>query len=98
MSATAAATKAAPTTLNQFRNFSYIVVAWLGFNKGFREKRENDALWAAHQRKVRAQTAEEQQIARAHMKAQEAQKKPQSIPDVVPEGLHDVYNSIRKEM
>ncbi|EPY17255.1 hypothetical protein STCU_10723 [Strigomonas culicis] len=51
------ASKAAPKTLNQFKNFTYVVVAWLGFNRGFQEKSTNDALWVQYQQKVRNENA-----------------------------------------
>ncbi|GET89146.1 hypothetical protein, conserved [Leishmania tarentolae] len=96
MSVSSSAAKVAPKTLNQFRNFSYIVVAWLGFNKGFREKAANDAEWIAHQQRVRQQNVERHQAASAMMEAKQSAEAEATIPAIVPEGLHEVYKDIEK--
>ncbi|KAG5503203.1 hypothetical protein GH5_04266 [Leishmania sp. Ghana 2012 LV757] len=93
-----AAAKVAPKTLNQFRNFSYIVVAWLGFNKGFREKAANDAEWVAHQQRVRQQNVERQQAAHARTEAKRDGELEKTVPAVVPEELHEVYKDMEKAM
>ncbi|KAG5502787.1 hypothetical protein JKF63_04555 [Porcisia hertigi] len=98
MSVSAAATKVAPKTLNQFRNFSYIVVAWLGFNKGFREKCANDAEWAAHQQRLRQQNVEQYQATHALREAQQGTEVEKTVPSVVPEGLHGLYKDVEKAM
>jgi hypothetical protein len=96
MSASAAAAKVAPKTLNQFRNFSYIVVAWLGFNKGFREKTANDAAWVVHQQKVRQQNVERYQAAHALAEAKRDAELEKTVPAMVPEDLHEIYKDMEK--
>ncbi|KAG5476923.1 hypothetical protein LSCM1_05256 [Leishmania martiniquensis] len=96
MSVSSAAAKAAPKTLNQFRNFSYIVVAWLGFNKGFREKAANDAEWVAYQQRVRQQNVERHQAAHAGVRQDAGVEK--TVPAMVPEDLHEVYKEMEKAM
>ncbi|KPI87313.1 hypothetical protein ABL78_3596 [Leptomonas seymouri] len=98
MTASAAAAKVAPKTLNQFRNFSYIVVAWFGFNKGFREKSANDAAWVAHQQKVRQQNAERYQAAHALAEAKKDAELEKGVPAMVPEDLHGLYKDVEKAM
>ncbi|AYU79390.1 protein of unknown function - conserved [Leishmania donovani] len=98
MSVSSSAAKVAPKTLNQFRNFSYLVVAWLGFNKGFREKAANDAEWVAHQQRVRQQNVERHQAAQAMAEAKQNAELETTIPAMVPEGLHEVYKDVEKAM
>lgn len=98
MPASAAAAKVAPKTLNQFRNFSYIVVAWFGFNKGFREKMANDAAWVEHQQKVRQQNVERFQAAHAFAEAKRDAELEKGVPAMVPEDLHELYKDVEKAM
>ncbi|KAK7200398.1 hypothetical protein NESM_000093900 [Novymonas esmeraldas] len=97
MSASAAA-KVAPKTLNQFRNFSYIVVAWFGFNKGFREKTANDAEWVVHQQRVRQQNVERHQAAHALAEARKDAALEQTVPAIVPADLHGLYKDVEKSI
>lgn len=96
MSASAAAAKVAPKTLNQFRNFSYIVVAWFGFNKGFREKTANDAEWVAHQQQVRQQNVERYQAAHALEEAKRDAALEKTVPAMVPADMHELYKEMEK--
>lgn len=98
MPASAAAAKVAPKTLNQFRNFSYIVVAWFGFNKGFREKMANDAAWVEHQQKVRQQNVERFQAAHAFAEAKRDAEMEKGVPAMVPEDLHELYKDVEKAL
>jgi len=97
MTGTVAAAKAAPKTLHQFRNFCYIVVAWCGFNRGFREKRDNDAAWVAHQQKVRQQNVERFQATQA-MKDVQNPPKEVTVPAIVPEDMQDLYREVSKSI
>lgn len=90
------AAKVAPQSLHQFRNFSYIVVAWLGFNKGFREKRANDNAWIAHQAKVRHENVERFQAAHALREQQLDEQLERQIPAAIPEDLHKLYKELEK--
>lgn len=96
MSGSTAAAKAAPKTLHQFRNFSYILVAWLGFNKGFREKRANDNAWVEHQQRIRQRNAEQHQAAYALRESQRGTKGEAGVPEVVPQDLHELYKDMEK--
>ncbi|KAI5690229.1 hypothetical protein MNV84_04389 [Leishmania braziliensis] len=88
--------KVAPKTLNQCRNVSYMVVAWLGFNKGFREKSANDAEWVAHQQRVRQENVERYQAAQAMAKAREDAELEKTVPAMVPADLHELYKDMEK--
>lgn len=89
----AAAKVAAPRSLTQFRNFTYVLVAVLGINKGFREKRRNDAAWVDHQAALRKAAADKHLQAEAARVA--ALPKDDSVPAIIPEGLHDTYKEFK---
>lgn len=93
--ASSAAAKVAPRSLNQFRNFSYIVVAWLGFNKGYRQKRDNDALWVGYQQQVRKQNAARQEAEHASAAARLPKA---GVPEIVPEDLRPVYEELSQSI
>lgn len=85
--------KTPPKTIYQFRNLTYLVVSWLGFNKGFRQKRDNDALWTEYQTGKWKQRALEMQMAedQKHQAARAASAT--KIPDAVPPELEGLYKS-----
>ncbi|CAD2217185.1 hypothetical protein ADEAN_000466300 [Angomonas deanei] len=89
---------AAPKTLNQFRNFSYIVVAWFGLNRGFREKSENDALWIQYQQEVRNENAKVLQEREA---ARKAALPPAPVPELISNissEAVDLYKELKKSI
>lgn len=91
---TSTAGKAAPRTLNQFRNFAYVLVAWLGFQRGFRQKSENDALWSEYQAILRRQNFERIQNAQALRDAIQKKNECTTVPAAIPSELHEIYTTV----
>lgn len=90
--------KVAPKTLYQLRNVSFVVVSWLGFNKGFHQKLENDKLWAAHRENTRKEIAAQQQAAADELLRQQRLASGSTIPEAIPQELHGLYKSLAKGM
>lgn len=80
--------KAAPKTFNQVRNFLYLSAAFYGYLHGRYEKFDNEALWAAHQKKVWQEEYNKKEAARLahHVPSTE-------IPASVPAELGDLYKA-----
>lgn len=88
------AAKAAPKTLYQLRNASYLLIGWLGYNKGFTEKSANDSLWSAHRRNTAKQIAAAKEAEIEARRKEYLAKHPLNIPEIVPEGLTDLYKTL----
>ncbi|CCW63432.1 unnamed protein product [Phytomonas sp. EM1] len=93
------APKAFPKTLHQFRNFTYIMVAWYGFMKGYKEREENNAAWKAHRDKIRQQNFERSQAAGSNYASSQGRGiSGDQVPSGIPKSLHEVYHAVAKSM
>ncbi len=87
------AAAAVPKSFNQLRLLAQVGAMSLGGWVGLGQKKENDALWAAH---FRSQWAAKAKVIEEQIAAEKAKLPPAAIPEMVPEELHELYKELSK--